>query len=153
VIDAWRLVQPWHADDAFSGEGALLYGGRWNVIGTRAVYAASSVSLATLELIVHVARPSRLDEYALIACAFPDAIVDDLDPAQLPPDWRTYPPPPAVQKLGDAWVKSGASAVLRVPSVVIASEFNYILNPEHADFGSVAIGLPKPFKLDWRLLT
>lgn len=151
MINAWCLVQPWHADDAFSGEGARLYGGRWNVIGTRVVYAAGSVSLATLELIAQVSRPARLREYALIACAFPEAIVEDLDPANLPPDWHTYPPPPAVQQLGDAWLKSGVSAVLKVPSAVIPSEFNYILDPEHSDFGSVAIGLPKPFNLDWRL--
>ena len=153
MITAWRLVHPMYVDDAFSGEGPRRRGGRWNLSGVRIVYTASSVSLATLELIVHNQRATRLPGYLLFSCGFPEAIVEFVDRKRLPPNWRDYPAPPELQQIGMRWLRTGDSAVLRVPSAVIEEEHNYLLNPEHEDFRSIDVGLARPFKLDPRLLT
>jgi RES domain-containing protein len=69
----------------------------------------------------------------------------------LPKDWRQEPPPPSLQQLGDDWVKSGASVILAVPSVVIPRELNYLINPRHPGFAKLKIEKPADFAFDQRL--
>ena len=153
MITAWRIVKARYVDDIFSGEGARRLGGRWNKVGHRAVYTAASVSLATLELLVTTPRAQLLSEFVISSCTFPEVLVDDVNETQLPPNWRDYPPPPELQKLGTAWLVSGSSAVLSVPSAVTPEERNYLINPEHEHFRSVDVGSSRPFQIDLRLLT
>jgi RES domain-containing protein len=153
MVTAWRIVHPMYADDAFTGEGPRRRGGRWNPSGTAVVYTASSVSLATLELLVHNQRALRLPEYLLFSCTFPDAIVERMDRWRLPQNWRDYPAPAELKQLGDEWLRSRSSAVLEVPSAVTPEEVNFLLNPAAEDFRSVDIAQPRPFKIDYRLLT
>jgi len=153
VITAWRIVDIEHGDDIFSGEGARLFGGRWNKIGHRVVYTASSVSLATLELIVSTPRAQLLSEFVIVSCSFPEVLVDEVDERQLPTNWRDYPTPAELQELGTGWLLSGSSAVLSVPSAVTPEERNYLINPEHEHFRSVDVGSSRPFQIDLRLLT
>jgi RES domain-containing protein len=151
VITAWRITKVRYAAGAFDGEGARLAGGRWTSPGNPVVYTAENAALAALEILVHLDATAR-PAYALIPCTFPGDIVLRLDRRRLPGGWRSYPAPGALQRLGDAWFKSGASAVLDVPSVVIDRQSNYLLNPTHADFARIAIGRPGPFDFDPRLL-
>jgi RES domain-containing protein len=153
VITAWRIVEAQYADEIFSGEGARLFAARWHEAGHRLVYAAATLSLATLELIVNTPRARLLRDYVVTSCTFPEAIVDDVDESRLPANWRAFPPPVEVQQLGMDWLLGGSSAVLSVPSAVIPNERNYLLNPEHEYFRSVDVGAATPFQLDFRLLT
>ncbi len=153
MITAWRIVRAEYADDVFGGEGARRFGGRWNKIGHRVVYTASSVSLATLELIVTTPRTQLLSEFVITSCTFPEVLVDEVDETQLPPNWQSYPTPPELQQIGTEWILSRSSAVLSVPSAVTPEERNYLLNPEHEHFRSVDAGSIRPFKIDLRLLT
>jgi RES domain-containing protein len=152
TIAAWRIVKARRAASAFTGEGARIEGGRWNPPGTAMVYTAQSAALATLEMLVHL-RAGATPAYVLIPCQFDGRLVERLDRRRLPADWRSYPAPPELQSIGDAWIKSQASAVLEVPSAIIASESNYLLNPRHPGFRTVRMGQPEPFPLDLRLLT
>ena len=152
MITAWRIVSRQYAAAAFDGEGARLSGGRWNSAGIRMVYTSSSAALAALELLVQVNRREPLRDYMLFACSFDETIMETLAAGSLPPDWRRYPAPPALQAAGDTWIRDARTAVLQVPSAVIETESNYLLNPEHADFGKIAIADPVPFALDLRLL-
>ena len=155
MIIAWRLVDAKFADDVFSGEGARLFGGRWNKKGHRVVYTAGTISLATLELVVTTPRAQRLRDYVVSSCAFPRELVEEVDEARLPENWRDYPPPPELKEIGTDWLLSGSSAVLSVPSAVIPilTERNYLLNPEHPDFSTIHMNAATPFQLDFRLLT
>ena len=153
MITAWRIVRAEYADDVFGGEGARRFGGRWNKIGHRVVYTASSVSLATLELIVGTPRAQLLSAFVITSCTFPEVIVDDVDETRLPSNWRNYPTPPELQEIGTEWLLGGSSAVLSVPSAVTPEERNYLLNPDHEHFRSVDIGQSRPFQIDLRLLT
>jgi RES domain-containing protein len=150
---AWRIIKSRLAAEAFSGEGARLYGGRWNSPGTAMVYTAGSVSLATLELLVHLDNTSVLPSFSICAVDFDDSLVKLLDPAILPPDWKQSPPPTSLGTISDNWISRGSSVVLRVPSAVIENENNYLINPAHTDFKKLVIGSMEAFKLDSRLTT
>ena len=152
MITAWRIVKAKHSTTAFDGEGARLFGGRWNSPGSPVVYTAASTALAALEMLVHLGKATVLPAYVLIACTFNDSSVARIEGSRLPPNWRSYPAPPELQSLGDEWLRLGTSAVLEVPSAVIPSESNYLLNPQHADFSAISFSPPEPFEFDLRLL-
>lgn len=147
----WRIVKSARTATAFDGEGARLFGGRWNSPKTPMVYTAQSQSLAALELLVHLGAAQLLLSCSSIPVDFDPAWVEPVDPAALSPDWRAYPPPKALQVLGDQWIAEERSAVLQVPSALIPEELNFLLNPNHPDFARVTIGPPTPFQFDPRL--
>jgi RES domain-containing protein len=151
LLSCWRIVQEKFSSEAFTGEDARLYGGRWNSAGHAAVYAAGSRALAVLEILVHLDGPQLLNSYLLYEATFSESLVTELLAGDLPPDWRDDPAPRSAQKIGDEWIRSGASAVLRVPSVLIPQEHNYLLNPQHAEFGKIRISEPERFAFDSRL--
>ena len=147
---AWRLTRTRHLATAWDGEGAKRAGGRWNSVGVRAVYASATLSLALVETLVHL--PSGiLPAYSAIPCEIDESLVESLDQTEWPPGWRDYPPPHSVQSIGDRWVAEARSAALRVPSVIVPSEFNYVLNPAHPDFARIKMGKALPFPFDARL--
>jgi RES domain-containing protein len=152
TLSAWRIVKTKYLKEAFDGEGARLYGGRWNSPGNRAVYIAEHASLAVLEVLVHLESSIPLPGYSLIQVAFEESLIEELEIEDLPPDWRASPPPVDVQTIGDRWIEEGRSAVLKVPSAILPIECVYLLNPQHPDFGKVNILTPIPFSFDERLL-
>jgi RES domain-containing protein len=151
TLHAWRLVKKKHAATAFNGEGARLYGGRWNSPGTRLVYASSSRALAALESLVHLNPPVHF-AYVAFSLRFTQTLVETLTPEDLPLDWRNEPASSATKAIGDRWVAQGRSAVLEVPSAVIPGESNFLFNPAHPGFDQVTIGPATPFAFDPRLL-
>jgi RES domain-containing protein len=152
VIRAWRLLKARHVADAFTGEGARLYGSRWTSPGLRVVYASQSLSLATLEILVHLQASKPLSAYGMFDVEFPEECVEALDPTTLPTTWRAFPAPPETRTLGDAWLRNGSNAVLRVPSAITPVESNFLLNPEHEDFARFRTRGPRPYRFDSRLL-
>ena len=149
---AWRIVKERHAGTAFDGEGARLYGGRWNSPGVAAVYVSESRALATLEVLAGLQTNSPLPGYVLIPTEFDDSLVVAIELEEVPANWRQNPPAPSTQRLGNDWIAQGESAVLRVPSVLVPKESNYVLNPRHPDFSAVMVGEPEPLSMDLRLL-
>jgi len=149
--DAWRIVKGKHATTAFDGEGAWRFGGRWNSQGTRVVYTSGSLSLAALETLVHLNPPVPF-RYVAFHIQFDAALVETVSLADLPGEWMEEPPPPSTKTIGDHWVKQARSAVLELPSVIIQTESNFLLNPAHPDFKKIKIGKPAPFAWDPRLL-
>jgi RES domain-containing protein len=150
MITAWRITKNKFQDSAFTGEGAEIAGGRWNSQGTRMVYASSSVSLAVLEILVHL-NSSVLPSYILIPFSFDEKLAAELEVKDLPKGWAAHPPPVASQQIGDGWVHGQTSQLLKVPSVVVPLESNYLLNPAHPDADKIKIGKPIPLPLDERL--
>ena len=148
---AWRIVKEKHAATAFNGEGARLYGGRWNSVGVSVIYTSGTKALAALESLLHL-NPPVIFKYLTIPIEFDNASVETIAPATLPADWTDEPPPPSTKDIGDTWVKEARSAVLEIPSVIIPGEANYLLNPAHPDFKKIVIGKPEPFSFDPRLL-
>ncbi len=150
-MKAWRICNKDHVADAFSGKGAFLYGGRWNSAGVRLVYLGGTPSISVLEVLVHVPNLSVLAalEYVLIPVDFEDSLITD--DGLLPSDWNSFPAPLSTATIGDQWVNSGRSLVLKAPSAVLPLEDNYLLNPAHPDMNKAEIGTPVPINIDIRL--
>lgn len=150
--DVFRIIKRKLAETAFEGLGAKRHGGRWNSKGVPVVYASDSIALAALELLVHLKRQETLAHYVVFRLALADSQVLDLKRKALPEDWRDAPPPPSTAEIGDEWLESGLSLALAVPSVIVPEQHNFLLNPKHADFQSVADKAASfPFEFDVRL--
>ena len=146
----WRLAPEQHADSAFTGEGAKRFGGRWNRPGVPMVYTSETLALAVLETLVHL-QPEDLGQgYVFFRVGVPVEVVLPTATWTLPPDWRREPPPASTQDIGGAWVQSGTSALLRVPSAVIPQEHNILIHPGHPDFSRLEISSPESFRWDTR---
>jgi len=152
MIRAWRLIKATRVDDAFSGEGARRWGGRWNSKGVRVVYTAESLSLATLEVMVHAPFYSALRNYVCILVEFGPRLSQSITVEDLPDKWRAEPIPQAVRAMGDHWIKNQESLIFKVPSVIIPVEYNYLINPSHPDFENLVVHSPERFSFDTRML-
>ena len=151
MLVVWRLLTARFADSAFTGEGARLYGGRWNRKGVPLVYTASSQSLATLEMLVQD-EPLRA-RYVMIPVTLPKNLkIERVSVEELPADWRDLAAREHTQAIGTEWAKRKSSAVLAVPSSVIPAETNYLLNQLHPSFSKIEIGEPQDFITDLRLI-
>jgi RES domain-containing protein len=150
-ITAWRILKRKNLKTAFTGEGARLYGGRWNSLGTRLVYTAESQSLAALEMLVHLDSSELLGQYVFFEVGIDESFITNFEISQLPKNWKADPAPVKLRAIGDAWVAASASAALRVPSALIPAESNYLLNPSHPDFPNLTISRPLSFRFDRRL--
>lgn len=150
---AFRIFKSKYLDNSFDGEGSRLFGGRWNSRGKRLVYTASTLSLAALEILAGIQDDELLYDYLYQWAEFDERFTTDiLDFFELPETWNSSPPSYETMRMGDRWIDEMHSAVLRVPSVTIPSEANYLINPEHPDFKKVSIGQPHKFDFDSRLI-
>ncbi|MCS3610073.1 RES family NAD+ phosphorylase [Salinibacter ruber] len=148
---AWRIPSEKYGDTAFSGKGAKEYGGRFNSVGTPVVYTSESISLATPERLAKAGACRRLSGRVVLPAAFDEKRVTVYEKEDLPEGLGARPYGPAGQQVGDQWGESEASAVFRVPSVVVPAEHNYLINPRHPEFEELEIGAPRPLALDPRL--
>ena len=150
-VTGWRIVKQKHASAAFSGEGARLFEGRWKSAGVRMVYCSEHLSLATLEILVHVQPLIMRDRFRAFRVTWDEALMIAIDERQLPKGWNLQPPGTASKKIGDDWIKSGRCAVLALPSVIVPVERTFLLNPKHSDFRKIKIKNLGTFALDSRL--
>jgi RES domain-containing protein len=135
---------------ANDGEGAKLYGGRWNHKGTPMIYCAATASLCALEVLANSANlPTRM---VLVEIEIPESVVITRFEANIfPPGWDAAVPSPATQNVGTEWAKHLSAAIAEVPSVIVQREHNYLLNPLHTDFRKIKFAKPEPFVFDPRL--
>ena len=151
VKTIWRIVTARFAVSAFSGEGARLFGGRWNRKGLPMVYTAESRSLALLEMMVQD-DPLRA-HYLLIPAFVPsDVSLRELEVAELGGDWRALAARNRLRAIGNDWLQARESCILSVPSAVVPAERNFLINPLHPDFSKISIGEAELLETDARLL-
>ena len=150
-IIGWRIAKQKHARSAFSGEGARIFEGRWNSAGARMVYCSEHLSLAALEILVHTQPVTIRDKFRVFRVSWGGKMMATIDLKELPKGWNAQPPSSSSKNIGDEWVRSGRSAVLAVPSVIVPSERTFLLNPKHRDFSKIKIKDTGSFYLDPRL--
>jgi RES domain-containing protein len=147
----WRLQRSVYP--VLNGEGARLYGGRWNFPGRPVVYTSESLALCALELLIHVDSdliPSDLMAYEI---DLPDdLIIESIEEERLPTSWRHVVSCPACQSYGEAWLERAQAAVLAVPSAVLTHGRNILINPLHLDAARIRLVRQEPFTMDQRLL-
>ncbi|CAN7620176.1 RES family NAD+ phosphorylase [Phenylobacterium sp. LjRoot164] len=128
---------------ALDGEGARIYGGRWNSPGRPMIYTAASPSLTLLEVLVHLDLPPELipADYRLLSVYVPDdAPIEDLSE-----------PPDDPLAAGDGFLQRGEALVLRVPSAVVPQESNCLINPRHPAAALLRLDADHSFTFDPRL--
>jgi len=147
----WRICRERYAAEAFSGEGARRFGGRWNSRGVPMVYASTSLALAAIELFVHLEPNQAPEDLVSIAAELPEGEPGlQWDGAALPPNWWGDELGP-MRELGDAWIREKRSLALLAPSVPIRLEWNVLVNPLHPRIGAIRIGAIEPFVFDARM--
>lgn len=150
-MKVWRICRAIRAAGAFSGDGARLYGGRWNSPGVRIVYSSSSLALAAVETFVHLEPNLQPDDLVSIEAVIPvDLSVERFDLRFLPRKWYELRDD-ALRTIGDRWIRGGKTVALQVPSAAIRREWNVLVNPEHPDFRKLRIEKPEAFEFDLRM--
>jgi RES domain-containing protein len=147
----WRICRRRYTAEAASGEGARLYGGRWNSRGVRVVYASSCLALAAIETFVNLEPNLQPSDLVSIAGEIPEALeIGRVDLQTLPARWYETRDE-SLRRFGDEWLRAGRTVALLVPSAAIRGEWNVLLNPAHAEFAEVRFREPQPFEFDVRM--
>jgi RES domain-containing protein len=147
----WRICRRRYAAEGATGEGARLYGGRWNSRGVRVVYASTSLALAAVETFVNLEPNLRPADLVSIEGKIPEDVdVARLHPEVLPPDWYASRDE-SLRRFGDEWIRRGSTVGLLVPSAAIRGEWNLLLNPAHPNFTRIEFRSPEPFEFDTRM--
>jgi len=130
----YRITTEKYADK-LSASGAA---NRWNQEGEFVVYAAQSRSLASLELVVHRAsiKPQLKYKVVVINIEAPKSQIQTIKLENLPTKWRSVAAYNELQLLGSEWYSKKKKLILKIPSAVIPSESNYIINTKHELFHS-----------------
>ncbi|MEW7984601.1 MAG: RES family NAD+ phosphorylase [Candidatus Thiodiazotropha endolucinida] len=155
MLSGWRIAAAEFAtspNEMISGEGAYLFGGRWNSKGVRVVYLGSSLAQAAMELLIHLGRADILKGYHKLEVSFPEELVLHIELDDLPTDWREPTMSSSVQDVGDQWVAENSSLILQVPSAAVSGEYNYLFNPLHPDAAKATFSAITKFTFDPRLV-
>jgi RES domain-containing protein len=151
-MQLWRLCRKAFSKQPLSGEGGLYASARWHTSPRRVVYASHSLALACLEVLVHLDPELMPGDMVALEIDVPERVsITELTVSELPKSWRRYPAPRSLQRLGDTWLDDCESAVLRVPSVVVPTEQNYLINPLHPDARRITVVSKTRFSFDPRL--
>ncbi|MCO5237344.1 MAG: RES family NAD+ phosphorylase [Chitinophagaceae bacterium] len=135
-----------------SGSGARVSGGRWNSAGRAALYTSGTKSLAILEVLTNTPLAILKDDFTIVTLELPDGVsIDEYKLSDMPAEWHSYPVPIHVMRMGDRWLASGRSLVLKVPSAVVFSEHNWVINPAHPEFDKVKIAGTERLVIDPRI--
>jgi RES domain-containing protein len=145
----FRITKSKRASD-ISGTGAALFPGRWNKKGTRVLYTGESKEIALLENIVHI-PPLMAPKLDILTIEIPDDSITELKISDLPKNWHHFPAPTVLSEIGQKWVESGQTLALKVPSSIIHSTHNFILNCNHLNYNSIKILNQEEFRFDSRL--
>lgn len=147
----YRLAkEPYHL--SLTGIGAQKYGGRWNSIGFPVIYTAEHSALAILEVLAHLKSGISDAGYFLVEVEVPNMPFVQVDSKTLPNKWQAPFDYRATRKIGDAWLRSNKSLLLKVPSALSPMAFNLLINPNHSAFPKVHIKQSEAFSFDGRLL-
>ena len=145
----YRLCKAIHAHD-LSGSGAEKNGGRWNSKGIAMIYTSQSRALCIAEVAVHLPMGILPEDYQLISINIPGRSILNLNESELPKDWRIIPPGQSSRSIGDQFVYNQKYLTLKVPSMIVRGEYNYLINPLHPGMKNVSIVSTESFEFDSR---
>ncbi len=145
----YRITKSKRASD-ISGYGASIYPGRWNKKGMFVLYTGESKEIALLETIVHI-PPMMSPDLDILTIEIPDNSITVITPEDLPENWHQFPAPTVLSDIGKKWMDEGKTIALKVPSSIVHSAYNIILNCKHKDYKTVKILSRKKFYFDSRL--
>jgi RES domain-containing protein len=151
LIRVYRIVRKRYSKTPLDGEGSFRFGGRWSSPGTRLAYTAEHLSLAIIEYFVHIDAGDPPKDLVVVAADIPDGVsCVVIHPRELPSNWRQAPAPPGLAVIGDSFAAQCKSAILVLPSALVPSESNWLINPLHPEFAKIKMRLAEPFQYDAR---
>jgi RES domain-containing protein len=124
---------------------------RWNKDGQHVIYAAESRALCALELLAHTNGVVPAGNYRTMVIEIPETEIEEITDEELPKNWKSVKAYPQLQRIGSQWYEESKQLLLKVPSVLIPSEFNYVINTKHPAFKNVSIASLESFFWDDRL--
>lgn len=147
----WRITTARWALDR-KCEGARSEGGRWNPVGTAALYAGTTPVICALEKFVHLDGMAH-PPLKLVAVDVPDrdGLVYAPDLRDLPDNWAELPVAPASQEFGGNWLNEVRQLVMLVPSAVMPEAQNAVINPLHPAYAEVSLTVIRDFSFDARM--
>lgn len=147
----YRIADKNYIDDR-EGTGAKLFGGRWNEINDPCIYTSENVSLAFLEKFVHARFKENMENIGILTIEIPDKTdaILHVNTEQLQLDWKNNVA--YTQWIGKQLLEDNDIVAFSVPSVIIPSERNYIINPRSKYFKQVKYKTISDFTSDYRLL-
>lgn len=147
----YRIQKAKYADD-ISGFGSTLVSGRWHQADKYPIlYTSSNISLAILEVLVHLPTVVKPPDLVLLTLDIPDSGIVKVEAKDLPENWDKKGYFDDVQRWGTAWLQGLSSLAAIVPSVS-SPDYNILVNPSHPDFSHVKIVDRRPITLDDRLI-
>lgn len=150
-MQVYRIAKQKYIKD-LTGIGAKTVGGRWNPKGVAVLYTSTSAALSVLEVLAHLPAAYFPDDMAMASIEIPDALISFIDRSELPRDWDKIPPSTGIQHFAMNWISENKFLGLKVPSIIVPTEYNLLVNPLHPDFNSVELLKVTPFSFDTRLL-
>jgi len=150
----YRITKDKYAAD-FSGKGAELFGGRWNKVGTPALYTSENRALCALELLVHIKKELLPTSYVILAITIPRKLEKEIvkiNERELEKGWDNLQVENFTQELGEKYFTKKNKLGILIPSVIIQSEYNIVLNSNHKNYKSIKVKEKIKFILDKRLL-
>lgn len=152
-VKVWRISHRDYSSSVFTGEGAKLFGGRFNSEGLPAIYTCENLSLSLLEILVQVNDRRYFDSCLQYFIEIPEQLIFKPDQNSLPEGWDSIPYGSKSQKFGDEWLNRMDYVALKIPSVVVPMEFNYVINPAHHKFPDIKLSDGEKVRFDPRFLT
>jgi len=146
----YRITTSTYIND-FSGTGAKLYGGRWNEKGTPVLYCAQHISLAILELLVHFDGLTIPNNLKLLTLDIPKTEILEFSQHEFKRVLNSKDAEFKFKNEGMKWIKNSKSLVLKVPSVIVYEEFNFLINPLHQNINKLKKSNIKDIDLDKRM--
>ena len=147
----YRISKTQYIND-LSGEGARLYGGRWNKVGDAMLYFSQNLSLSLLEIIVHADYSDLPMDYSFVEAEIPDTCIKAIQSIDfIQPKWSTEAAVNQLQMLGSNWLNKQEGLAMKVPSAILRQENNILINPAHKDFENLKIIGVEKLNLDPRL--
>ena len=129
------------------------FAGRWNMDGQWVIYASATRSLAALELLANRSGSGLSSPYRVMAIDVPSTSIRIVSTEMLSSNWRLFSGYGRLQEVGAEWYRRMDLLLLRVPSVLVPQEFNYLIHTKHPDFGSsVRLMGVEDFNWDGRLI-
>lgn len=149
----FRVCRKPFARAPLDGRGGLFVSGRWHTARHLVTYASESLALASLEVLVHCDADLLPTDLIAIEILIPRTVkLAELSVSRLPRTWRKYPGSASLQRLGDAWLNLSRGCVLRVPSAIVPTESNFLINPRHPDMAKISVVRKFDFRFDPRLV-
>ncbi|MDD4578974.1 MAG: RES family NAD+ phosphorylase [Anaerolineaceae bacterium] len=145
----YRITIRKHAGD-LCGNGADKVGGRWNKKGIPVLYTGENKEIALLETIIHT-PPLLIPALDMLTLEIPDDSITMIEIENLPKNWDAYPAPVILSEIAENWIMERKTIALKVPSCIIHTSYNYILNCMHPAYASVKLIKRENFKFDTRL--